>query len=189
MNSKNKLEQFIEKNINEFDAYEPSPSLWKKIEQNLDPKGNNIKVVNFSLSKIHLGWAAAFLILFTASVAIYFIALEDNTNPYRDFAKINPDYATEATQFASLIEIKRSELKRLETENPELYKAFSEEIKQLESSYTNLKSQLTTTPNQELLIQELIKNLQLQIDLLNKQLAIIQKINNYKKEKNETSNI
>jgi hypothetical protein len=50
-----------------------------------------------------------------------------------------------------------------------------------------LKTQLPKNPNREQLLEAMIRNLQLQTELLSQQLQIIQKIKNTKTSKNENS--
>ena len=61
----------------------------------------------------------------------------------------------------------------------------STDITQLDSSYKSLESQLSTTPNRELLIEAMIQNLQLQLNVLNQQLNIINQIKQSKSNSNE----
>jgi hypothetical protein len=68
-----------------------------------------------------------------------------------------------------------------------LYEQFADDIKILDSSYHSLQQQVPGNPNKETLIQAMIQNLQLQIDLLNKQLIITEQIKQ-KKSKNHASN-
>ncbi len=89
---------------------------------------------------------------------------------------ISPTYAKEVAQYASMIDDKRDELKAMTTNNPALYQQFAKDLDRLELSYAGLKKDLPETPNQEILIQAMIQNLQLQIDLLNEQLRVIQRM-------------
>ena len=68
--------------------------------------------------------------------------------------------------------------------NPELYQEFASDLNRLEKSYRSLKADFPKNPNQEVLIQAMIQNLQLQINLLNEQLRVIQRI---KQQINETN--
>lgn len=96
--------------------------------------------------------------------------------------EINPAYAKEVYHFTQLIELKQSELKQIEKDNPVLYKQFLGDINKLDSSYNSLKQQLPANPNREQLLEAMISNLQLQMDLLNQQLQIIQQIRKSSKE-------
>jgi chromosome segregation ATPase len=90
--------------------------------------------------------------------------------------QIDPQYAKLVSQFTEVIESKQSELKKIEKDDPKLYKKFSGDIQRLDSSYHMLRSTLNANPNTEQLLQAMISNLQMQIDLLNQQLSVIQKI-------------
>jgi hypothetical protein len=96
-------------------------------------------------------------------------------------------YEQSTHYFAQLIVNKQTELKGLEKTNPTLYKEFMNDINDLDMSYKSLKKQLPQTQDRSRLIKAMINNLQLQIDLLNKQLIIVnqieskQKVTNYER--------
>ena len=106
-----------------------------------------------------------------------------------DIAAIDPDYAQQVVQFTSLIDKKQNELKSIEKDRPELYQKFSADIQRLDSTYSALKLQLPVNPNKEELLQAMIYNLQLQINLLNQQLNIIQKIKHSKTQGDEKNSL
>src|SRR5690606_10830329 len=99
-----------------------------------------------------------------------------------DLHKIDPRLAKQQLHYAALIEIKRSELKQIEKEEPRLYSEFSSEIRKMDESYQKLRKDLPASPNQEETVKAMIRNLQIQTELLNQQLNIIQQINKVKKE-------
>jgi hypothetical protein len=88
----------------------------------------------------------------------------------------SPTYAKEVVQYTRLIDDKRAELKQMTEDHPELYQEFATDLNRLERSYQSLKADLPKNPNQEVLIQAMIQNLQIQINLLNEQLRVIQRI-------------
>ncbi len=129
-------------------------------------------------------------------ITVAFFLMKNNSEPSKEFVKndnpvdssiykIAPDEAPQMVQFAKLIETKQEELKVLAKEQPQLYKKFTTDINQLDSSYNALKNQLTVTPNKEMLIEAMIQNLQLQLNVLNQQLNIINQIKNSKSNSNE----
>jgi hypothetical protein len=93
------------------------------------------------------------------------------------------------THFAKLIAYKGNEIKKLAKNDPEVYKNFSEDIAELNETYKQLNKQLPKTDNKSALINAMIYNLQVQIDLLNKQLIILNKIETIKKKKDYENNI
>jgi len=90
-------------------------------------------------------------------------------------------YNQEMYHYAKLIEIKHNELKKIEKDEPLLYKKFSGDVYKLDSVYHSLQKQLPKNSNREQLLEAMIQNLQLQIGLLNHQLNIIKQINQSKK--------
>ncbi|HTQ64843.1 MAG TPA: hypothetical protein VMI12_08590 [Puia sp.] len=94
-------------------------------------------------------------------------------------------YNEEMYHYTKLIEIKHNELKKIEKDEPLLYKKFAGDVYKLDSVYHSLQKQLPKNPNREQLLEAMIQNLQLQIGLLNHQLDIIKQINHSKKSEYE----
>lgn len=94
--------------------------------------------------------------------------------------------ANEPSDMFKIISAKQAELKQLTKKQPYLYQEFTADLRTLESSYGVLKTQLKQTSNTDVIITAMMQNLQLQAELLGRQLSII---NNIKKNKqNEKSN-
>ncbi|MGB4399994.1 MAG: hypothetical protein WBJ10_11535 [Daejeonella sp.] len=188
---KDRLENFIRDNKKEFDQYDAPPALWEKIEKRLDEMETDsassgtkkVKVVRLS-SLLNL--AATIIIVLGVGLWGY----QYQKNESSDLSNIDPQLAKQQIHYTNLIETKRNELKQIEKQEPQLYSEFSAEIRKMDANYQNLKSDLPGSPNQEETVKAMIRNLQIQTELLNQQLSIIQQINNVKKEqKNETQQI
>jgi len=187
-----KLEKFIDNNRDEFDGEIPADKVWENIELAMGKKGAK-KFVIAPLYK----WSIAAGILIVISISIFF--LKNNHKPDEVITAKNdtvdstiytiaPEEAPQMVQFAKLIETKQEELKVYSREQPELYKKFTSDFNQLDSSYNTLKTRLSQTPNKEMLIEAMIQNLQLQLNVLNQQLNIINQIKNLKSNSNEKNN-
>ena len=184
-----KLEKFIGDNRKEFDDELPSANVWQNIADGLAEKQQK----NFILTPLYK-WSIAASILVTAGLTIFLML--NNKKPTGNFtasvktdsaANANnvPENTPEVNEFAKLVMLKQEELKALAPEQPELYKKFTTDINQLDSSYKSLKSKLSATPNREMLIEAMIQNLQLQLNVLNQQLNIINQIKQSKKGNHE----
>jgi hypothetical protein len=199
--SKN-LEQFMRDHREEFDTDEPGAQVWKKLEQELTPPKQEAKVVSIkkSLGMTILRWSAAAAILVLAGLGVYHlvnpkpvtngpVATVDQQAPAVKeedvMQNINPTYAKEVYHFTQLIELKQSELKQIEKDQPELYHQFVGDVNKLDSSYNALKKELPSNPDPEQLLEAMIQNLRLQTDLLNQQLSIIKQIKDAKNKKHE----
>ena len=184
-----RLEDFMKANRDEFDDLEPSADLWSRIEKHLPPEGAvspKREARMFSLSFV-LKVAASIIIVMGIG---FFVYVHNEKHQAVDYAAINPTYAKQQMQYASMVESKRTELKSLTQNYPDMYEDFSKEIAKMDSNYKRLKTELTTSPNQEAILQAMIRNLQTQTEVLNQQLNIIEHYNQMKKdEKNETKGI
>lgn len=193
------LKNFIDENRREFDDDLPSGSAWHKIERSI---GANKPVKHFSVRDIYK-WTAAAAVFFITATCFYFLVLRKNnndtaavtdkpavnsTNNTTDISRMAPEYAAEASKIYRSIESQQQQLKAIAKEQPELYSQFSEDLAALDSSYRVLKTQAVQTPNREVLIRAMLQNLQLQAELLGKQLRILNEFKNNKTEKNEENN-
>lgn len=183
------MERFIRDHREDFDDLEPSDKIWEQIESGMYKKNKPARLVTMTILK----WSIAAAILVTVGLAsLYTIYRKDNVQPSpltkantNDpvVEQIDPQYGQMVAQFSALIETKQKELRSIEKDNPKLYAQFSTDIKKLDSTYQVLRSTLSANPNKEQLLQAMISNLQMQIDLLNQQLSIIQKVKHPVKEK------
>ena len=187
-----KLEKFIGDNRNEFDDAVPSAKVWENLAAGFEEKKQKKSV----LAPMYK-WSIAAAIVIIAGITIFF-ALNNkkdadrggvtNTGIDTSSSSIAQEYTPEVNQFAKLVALKQEELKALAPEQPELYRKFTTDINQLDSSYKSLKSQLSATPNREMLIEAMIQNLQLQLNVLNQQLNIINQIKQSKSKSHEKNN-
>ena len=181
-----RLEDFVRDNKEEFDDLQPSADLWSRIEKQLPPQFNEPKkqeAKTFSLGFV-LRMAASVILVMGIGFAIY---LNGAKKEGIDLAAINPVYAKQQVQYTSLIESKRTELKSIAKSDPALYKEFSSQIAKMDSTYKQLNSDLATSPNQERVLHAMIRNLQIQTEVLNQQLSVIEQFNKMKKDQNNES--
>ena len=189
-----RLKQFIEDNRDSFDSENPDPKLLGKLQKQLGQAGNSTKIHKIKSTR----WAAAIAGFIILSVVLYYSMQKKNDKD--ELAKATPEnveektivadpvYARQIDQYQELIGLKQTELRQVEKEQPELYRQFAKDINQLDSAYSLLKTTLTTHPNKEMLLEAMIRNLQFQTDLLNRQLLIIKEIKQ-KSKAHEKSNI
>lgn len=180
-----RLEDFISNNKEEFDDLEPRADIWNNISKELDawdeeqqlPKKREAKT--FSLGFV-LRVAAMIVVVMGIGFGVY--VQNQKSSEGVDLAAINPTYAKQQLQYASLIATKRVELKQIAKYDPELYKEFSAEITKMQTTYKKLNTDLATSPNQERVLRAMIRNLQIQTEVLNQQLSVIEQFNQSKKD-------
>jgi hypothetical protein len=133
-----------------------------------------------SISKLKIWAIAASLVLLMGYVSVFYINNKSDSTE-QIVAEVAPQYGDKMVQYATLIESKREEIKQIETHDPVMYREFATEIEKLNSDYQNLQIELSQTPNQEDLVKAMVQNLQVQLDILNHQLRIIEKVKEYQK--------
>lgn len=185
------LENFIREHRADFEQNAPTDAIWRRLatrlpEQATSANGASSKNDAPAPPNPFLGvqrgggmarrwWAVAASVALLLGV-LWWVNARYDIAEQPEVVAISPTYAKEVAQYASMIDDKRDELKAMTTNNPALYQQFAKDLDRLELSYAGLKKDLPETPNQEILIQAMIQNLQLQIDLLNEQLRVIQRM-------------
>lgn len=178
------LEQFIQNHRQDFDMHEVPAGLWDKIDQSLGKEIEPDEVVfKFKRSSIlrFKSWAIAASVLLVMGYLSVFYLNNKSDSTEQIVAQVAPQYGDKMVQYTNLIESKREEIKQIEAHDPVMYKEFATEIEKLNQDYQNLQTELPKTPNQEDLVKAMIQNLQVQLDILNRQLIIIQKVKEYQK--------
>ncbi|MFY7839296.1 MAG: hypothetical protein ACOVP7_03420 [Lacibacter sp.] len=188
------LEKFVNRNRSEFDTEYPSNDVWKKIEQTIPVKKKEAKV--FSLRDMYK-FSAAAAVLCIVLTSVYFIyirqqktetvSVEPKTNNV-ELKNISPEYVAQATQMFNAIETRQEELKEATADNPELYKQFLSDLQLLDSTYNMLQRQAAQTANKDVIMKAMLQNLQLQAELLYRQLLITNDIKKQTKQNNELPN-
>ena len=192
---KDKVERFVRDNREAFDDREPPNNLWQKIDAGLGEEPDQTasdkpspfqQIHKTSSQSITNGWAwinldwrvaASIAVLLLAGTFLY-MNYQYGVAHQPEVVAASPSYAKEVVQYTRLIDDKRAELEQMTEDNPALYREFATDLDRLENSYQSLKADLPKNPNQDVLIRAMIQNLHYQINLLNEQLRVIQRINN-----------
>lgn len=199
---KDNLERFVRDNREAFDNREPPGGLWQKIETGMNAPGvdtpglsgqpgetpakarspfrrifRNSAQLDSTPARSFLTWrvAASVTVLLLAG-GLWFMNHQYGVVRQPEVVAASPVYAKEVAQYTRLIADKRDELRQMTEDNPALYQEFATDMVRLEKSYKSLKADLPKNPNQDVLIQAMIQNLQIQIDLLNEQLRVIERV-------------
>ncbi|MEO9802901.1 MAG: hypothetical protein ABJF04_06620 [Reichenbachiella sp.] len=179
---KDNLEDFIEVHRQEFDDLEPRKDTWTRIQKEL-----NHEMPQKDYTWI---WKAAAVVFLCLSVGL---AIERTTGlevqqvaeaSGLSMAKSPSAELTEVENYyTQLIAQKRGEIKSVIDKKGFVDIELLEDIEQLDEMYANLKNDLKRNQNDERLINAMIQNLQLRVEILNKQLRILERIS--KQEENE----
>jgi hypothetical protein len=193
------LEKFIHKNRGEFDDADPSGKVWKNIEQSLPAKKNG---KHFTIRDIYK-WSAAAAIFFIALTSAYFLFIKkpasndqektstiksrtpENSSRFDNFNSVSIEFAAEFKEATQAVEDRQKELRVAIANDTELYRKFQQDLNILDSSYRLLREQASQSINGDVIIKAMIQNLQLQSELLGRQLMIIHEYKTTKTSTNE----
>ena len=193
MNSE--FEKFVHKNRKDFDNANPSDRIWKQIEKSLPDQKREKQ---FTLRDIYK-WSAAAAIFFAALTAVYFFYIKkdshenqlvetktdsSSSNP-ENLNSITPEYAVEFKEASLAIQKRQKELQSAIGNDPGLYRKFQEDLNVLDSTYRMLRENASQSANPDVIIKAMIDNLQLQSELLGRQLMIMSEFKKTKTTKNE----
>jgi hypothetical protein len=208
------LKKFIETNREAFEQEEPSPELWNKLEHKLE-KANNVPLLSIKSGLWSVLIAASLLVAVSVLTFRNRQVSEEGGNAVASkqipegSSATAPDtqnnhagqpaqtiqtggdslYSQELYHFTQIINIKFREIEKIKSAHPELYQRFSADIQKLDSNYQQLKQQLPGEANQEMVLKAMLQNLTLQVELINRQLGIIEELKKESHAKAATTSI
>jgi hypothetical protein len=160
------FEKFIIENREAFDSANPSEKAWIKIDQKLSKKQAIWPAI----------WKVAAVLFMVSTI---YLMIDRNMNQ-SEGAVLSEEFTQAEDYYVKLISQKRLAIKEQLT--PEQHEQFLVEIDQLDSMYVELKKTYQTNASNDRVMDAMISNLQLRLDILNKQLDILQNIKNQDNE-------
>lgn len=166
-----------------FDKFDAPANLWSKIENELDKEEEakenkaSTKEVKFSFSKQWISIAAMLII----GVGIGWFGKGSLKAPKETTSFAN-EWQQAEDYYMTMISNKRMQINSLNFEDVKLLDDFNVQLKQLQKSYTKLKKEEKKSAEPEIIRKQLVINLELQIELLNKQMKIIINANKPKRD-------
>lgn len=190
------LDGFIEENRRAFDDELPGDAVWDQIEKRIEhARPRRLLPMWRQIAAIFIG------LLLLAAGGWWLMNGRSKKEPEitqapagqqglpteQDLAGFGPEYAAYARKVSAMIGERRQLLKQETARQPELYEQFAQDLASLDSAYRILKQQSLQTVNREVILRAMMQNLQLQAELLNKQLEIlndypVKKMNSHDKE-------
>ena len=169
-----RLEEFVHNNKDSFDAFEPNPTIWQRIEKR---KGHVIQ-----LNWKQVAWrAAAVAVIFAASWFINDltdsqrqpqVAVESRTSN-EEQPQIIKDLMEAEIYYTSQISMKRDELFILAGNQPGVMEDVDSELIDLDNVYQELKKDLNDNAANEEILEAMIQNYRLKLQILEDMLYII----------------
>ena len=164
------FEKFLIENRSSFDDAEPSDGVWDAIDERLETKKSNF----------HIVWKVA-AVLFLISTAVLLV---DRASSNTAGPELSQEFVAAEDYYVTMINQRKQLIK--ESLTPEQELEFLVEINQLDAMYLELKKTYQSNASNERVVDAMINNLQLRLDILNRQLEILKTI---KDQEDETESI
>jgi hypothetical protein len=175
---KDKFEIFIKTQIESHNkTFDEKDKVWKGVERRLHRR----RIRRFA---IRLSVAATLLILITGGVWLA-VWIPQSNESAKHYAQVSGELAETEFYFARLIEQKQQQIDAITPVDKEFFRPFFEEIDLLDKEFLNYKTELKALGCQEELIRAMIDNQHQKLEILNRLLIEIKKINNYENRKME----
>ena len=162
---KDRLEQFISENRDQFDLYEPDEKLWTGIEANIQEKRTR-----------RIGWKG---IVWRAAAVILIFGTSFLVQEYLHQRKIMmadqqgggiiqgiPELQEAEIYYTGLLNDKISQIEPLLEEHPELGESLQQDLAELDSIYAELQKDLRDNIANDEVVEAMIQNYILKIQIL-----------------------
>lgn len=169
-----RLEEFVRSNKDSFDAFEPNPAVWQRIEKR---KGRVIQ-----LDWKQVAWRAAVVaVVFAASWIINDLTdsqrqpqvAEESRTSNEEQPQIIKDLMEAEIYYTSQISMKRDELFILAGNQPGVMEDVDSELIDLDNVYQELKKDLNDNAANEEILEAMIQNYRLKLQILEDMLYMI----------------
>ena len=174
---RDELEHFFEEHGDDFDVHQPPANLWQRLNKQLRPAQRRTY-------RWYIAAAASVAFLFGVCTWLARPGVPEVAGHDVVDVTVAPELKEAVAYYASMVETKRNELSPFGTRYPDLFKDFSTEMDTLHVLYRQLVAEYKASDGNEAVSQALIENLQMQVQLLSKQLQIIQSLKNKGLKKN-----
>jgi hypothetical protein len=176
---KDKLEEFIRENRQEFDIHDPDPLLWTRI----------IKEEKSRKPWYSYAWKAAAVILFgVLSVVVYEKFLPHQSREIvQTLAQIDPrvqELIEAEAYYTGKVNLKMEELKQYPVEYKQVKNDLFTDFAELDSNYKQLKNELKGNICNEEIIESMIQNYRFKLQILEQVLDQIKGSREGKTKKN-----
>ncbi|WP_340113379.1 hypothetical protein [Maribellus mangrovi] len=149
---KDRLEEFVSANREEFDFREPSPELWKKIAENTSRK----KVVPFRTYFMRI--AAVLVIALVSTVLVWQSGILSSNMMARNADPEIVELMETEAYYSHQVDKKLKEIKKCYYTYPELKSEIETDLNELEDMYKVLKTDLDENISNKSVIEAMIEN-------------------------------
>lgn len=169
-----KLEQFIQNNQHRLDTEEPGERIWEKID-------GDLRVKPESKRSWQVYWKVAAMVFLVSTVVL----LIDKFNPEKvsETAELS-EFIQAENFYTSLIAERKVQIETYDSHGS-LYREFLDDMNELDDLYLELRASFEHTHGDQKLMDAMISNLRLRMKILDRQIEILERINDFEENESE----
>ncbi len=180
-----KLKKWADENREAFDDLEPSDAVWSQIEQKLDAE----KSKQERSRPVLWVWKVAAVLFLGLSLTLLIDKFRPNEVNLASSESLPVDLPPEFKQveqfYNTRLEEGKKELADLSKGDPQLFVEMTSELLRMDSLYLQLRTKLPHASNPEAVMDAMTTNLKLRMELLQRQLQLLEQ---FKDRRSETKN-
>ena len=170
-----RLEEYIRKNREELDKYDPSPEIWKEIRKTMHKGGRQLIMWVSAAAMIVVIFGTAVLFYVTGERGNYVLSKRDAGLL---IMKTNPGLIESEIYYNNLINDLYKEATPLLTGYPDIEKELLNDMSQLDSICADIKRDLRDNVDNQEVIEALINNYRIKTQILEDMLEILRQNEN-----------
>jgi hypothetical protein len=168
-----RLKQFVDDHRAEFEAYQPREALWEGVNERLR-RGRS--------RALWQRWAIAASVLLVLSCGTWLVYTYHSTKSSdTSISTLAPTTRAEV-YYSAVTQFLDAELQQYCVPQPELCREFERDLESLNNDYHELKTEYAMAADKRAILQAMTKNLQLQVQLISRQLQIMETVTQKKAE-------
>lgn len=184
---RDRLEQFIAENRDQFDLSEPGEGTWNRIEKRIRRRYRQPDW------KTIIWRAAAILIIFAASFLLQEYLHRNEMLTGRKDKKLQnveiPELQEAQSYYTNLVDEKIKEIEPLIKNQPELGNELNNDLAELDSIYAELQKDLKDNMANDEVVEAMIQNYRLKLQILEDLLGYLQETSKNEQDENDEFNI
>jgi hypothetical protein len=169
-----KLKQYVEENRDELEIYQPREQLWDTVDERMQHGRRGALWQRLAI--------AASLLLAVTCGTWAFIATRPSKYVSDNAVHVQPPITEAEFFFTTIVQMKDAELEQYCKPQPELCREFEKDIATLSNAYHQLKNEYPASADKEKVLQAMMTNLKLQVQLVSRQLQIMETVKQKKEE-------
>lgn len=169
-----KLKKYVDEHRDELELYEPRSYLWEGIDERLQRNRKGIRWQQLAI-------AASVLLVVTCGAWVFMATRNNTPSPDNNIATESAMAGPEV-YFTAVMQLKNTELEKYCQPQPELCREFEKDIETLNDAYHQLKQEYSASADREAILRAMAANLQMQVQLISRQLQIMEAAKQKKEE-------